>query len=403
MKDLFRKLIDNTISKEEYDQLMDLLKTQGYSEEIEQGLDDVWANIGDSENHNDGPELDNLDRVYPNIMNRIRREDNLKNASKKNMPQVFLKVAAVLAIVFSSILIYKEVIGPANGLSQGAGLPENAITLTLGNGNVTIIEEGQEQQIRGAQGSVVGAQIGNKLVYGSEQQVQASTEEAIYNTLTVPYGKRFDLELSDGSLVKLNAGSSIRYPIKFIAGQHRKVFLDGEAYFDIAKDKAHPFVVNANTVDIEVLGTEFNVSYYPEDAHINTVLVEGSVKLNSDGSEAVFLTPGQLGQWDKQNKNMTVKKVETDIYTAWKDGVLLFKRASFSNIKKKLERYFDVTIENNNALLGEQMYTASFTNESLFEVLEVFKEDFPFEYEVLGEKIRIKPLNNQQTKLMPMK
>lgn len=403
MKDLFRKLIDNTISKEEYDQLMDLLKTQGYSEEIEQGLDDVWANIGDSENHNDGPELDNLDRVYPNIMNRIRREDNLKSASKKNIPQVFLKVAAVLAIVFSSILIYKEVIGAANGLSEGAGLPENAITLTLGNGNVTIIEEGQEQQIRGAQGSVVGAQIGNKLVYGSAQQAQASKEEAIYNTLTVPYGKRFDLELSDGSLVKLNAGSSIRYPIKFIAGQHRKVFLDGEAYFDIAKDKDHPFVVNANTVDIEVLGTEFNVSYYPEDAHINTVLVEGSVKLNSDGAEAVFLTPGQLGQWDKHNKNMTVKKVETDIYTAWKDGVLLFKRASFSNIKKKLERYFDVTIENNNALLGEQMYTASFTNESLFEVLEVFKEDFPFEYEVLGEKIRIKPLNNQQTKLMPMK
>ncbi|MEX0314708.1 MAG: FecR family protein [Allomuricauda sp.] len=391
MKKLFQKLINNTISKEEYEQLMELLKNNQHSEEIEQMMDESWFDLNDSEDEPDEPNS-HSEKVYSKILDHIQTEEKAKRTSKRNVIQLVYKMAAVFVVAASLLFIYKETssIAPNKPI-----IPSDAITVTLDNGNIEIIQENGELQIVSSKGNVIGSQIGSKLVYGVSNETTGHTEEPVYNTLTVPYGKRFDVALSDGSQVMLNAGSSIKYPVKFIKGKERKVYLKGEAYFDIETDKSHPFIVNANDVDVEVLGTEFNVSFYPEDPHINTVLVEGSVKLNSSENEPILLSPGQLGQWDKNNKSMTVQKVETDLYTAWKDGILLFRKTPFSSIRKKLERYFDVSIENNNVFLEEQTYTASFTYESLHDILETFQEDVSFEYEVLDEKILIKPLTQQ--------
>ncbi|UBZ14529.1 FecR domain-containing protein [Flagellimonas marinaquae] len=254
------------------------------------------------------------------------------------------------------------------------------VTLTLGDGQVKVLQENQEGEIKSSQGENIGLQKGNQIDYGNSEVL----EELVYNTLTVPNGKKFDLVLSDGTRVKLNSGSSIRYPVKFINGAQRKVFLKGEAYFDVARDENHAFIVNTNNLNVEVLGTEFNVSYYPEDQHISTVLVEGSVKLYNqmpqDANGETTLTPGDLASWDKKSGKLSIKKVDTSIYTAWKDGVLLFKNESFENIRKKLERHFDIAIENNVPLLENQVYTASFTNETIGEIMEAFDEDTPFDY-----------------------
>lgn len=394
MKKLIQKLINNTISKEEYDVLMELLKKDEHSGEVEKMMDEYWFNPDDLENEQKDPS----EKLFSKITDRIQEEDEFNSASTKNRIQILYRVAAVFVIAASSLFIYQEYSEIKNDGSSNISYPADAITLTFENGTIKTIQENDQRQIVDSKGNVIGTQMGDKLRYNDTDTKENPSKKPIYNTLTVPYGKRFDLALSDGTQIMLNAGSSLKYPVQFVNGQERKVFLNGEAYFDVAEDKAHPFVVNANDIDVEVLGTEFNVSYYPEDPHINTVLVEGSVQLNSTGNNPVFLEPGYLAQWDKDSESMVVEKVEIDLHTAWKDGILLFRKTPFSSIRKKLERYFDVPIESNNAFLEEQTYTASFTYESLYDILETFQEDVPFEYEVLDEKILIKQTFNSKTK-----
>ncbi|MHB1108333.1 MAG: FecR family protein, partial [Lutibacter sp.] len=228
-------------------------------------------------------------------------------------------------------------------------IADDNITLELENGNVKVIQPNGAQQRINISGKVVAEQSGNKLNYEKEN----STEELAYNILTIPNGKKFQVVLSDGTEVHLNSGSVLKYPVKFITGINRQVYLlEGEAYFDVAKDPKHPFIVNADDINIRVLGTKFNVSSYPEDSSINTVLVEGAVSIfgkdkTYDKSTSLALKPGYKASWNKTKNNISVEEVDTDIYTGWKNGKLIFKNIQFKNIIKKLERHYNVTIINN--------------------------------------------------------
>ena len=134
-----------------------------------------------------------------------------------------------------------------------------SITIQLEDGNTQIINENRTSQLIDKNGNVLGQQSGNQLVYNSD----VKNDVLVYNTLTVPYGKQFELQLSDGTNVHLNAGTSLKYPVKFVKGKNREVFLNGEAFFNVAKEVNHPFIVNANEIDVRVLGTQFNISSYP--------------------------------------------------------------------------------------------------------------------------------------------
>ena len=130
----------------------------------------------------------------------------------------------------------------------------------------------------------------------------------VYNTLKIPYGKKFEVQLSDGTIVHLNAGTSLRYPVQFVKNQSRQVYLTGEAFFEVSKDKAHPFTVNTQEVNVEVLGTKFNVNSYTEDVSTDVVLVEGKVSLYKDKKTAenqVYLTPGLKGSNIKGQQKIT--------------------------------------------------------------------------------------------------
>ncbi|UJH92694.1 DUF4974 domain-containing protein [Antarcticibacterium sp. 1MA-6-2] len=143
------------------------------------------------------------------------------------------------------------------------------------------------------------------------------------------------------------------------------------------------------------MGTEFNVSNYPEDSQINTVLVEGSVKIYTENKKdgktsSRLLTPGHKAAWSNDNESMIIEKVDVSKYIAWKEGIMKFENIPFCDIRKKLERRFDVEIVNHNQLLDKQVYTATFKEESIEEVLNAFKEDTPFNYKLSNKKIIIK-------------
>src|SRR5690606_35926115 len=149
----------------------------------------------------------------------------------------------------------------------------NQITLQLDNGKVEVINEDDLRRILDTEGSEVGFQNGNQLNYNKGY----GSEKLIYNELNIPNGKKFNLVLSDGTKVSLNSGSSIKFPVQFLPGQNREVTLTGEAYFEVKKDSVDPFIVHVADLKVRVLGTEFNLSSYPEDKEVTAVLVQGSV------------------------------------------------------------------------------------------------------------------------------
>jgi len=181
---------------------------------------------------------------------------------------------------------------------------------------------------------------GNTLINSKEVQDEKQAELL---ALVTPRGGEYKMILDDGTEVWLNADSRLEFPDKFVAGT-RKVKLVGEAYFSVTKDVQRPFIVSLNSMDIEVLGTEFNVSAYSNDTQIKTTLVEGkvSIKNGAETENHKVLAPGEQASFDKNNNTIEVQKVDVNEFIAWKDGRFVFGYQQLGEITKVLERWYDV-------------------------------------------------------------
>ena len=301
-----------------------------------------------------------------------------KRAAAKNRPVValktkkWLKYAAIfIGIVGIGSYLYLFLPFTTDSISPDS----ESITLQQENGNIEVIADNEDQKITTTHGDTIGILKKGRLYYKKDTDL----DKLVYNELSIPYGKQFELILSDGTHIHLNSGTSIKYPVKFIEGKNREVFVKGEAYLDVAKDSVHPFIVNAGPVNVEVLGTKFNISSYPGDNDLNTVLVEGSVEISPDigSNRSLVLKPNQKATWNKSKKNIVVNTVDTDIYTGWIDGKLIFKDVPFTDISKKLERHYNVTIINENLALKSERFDATFDIETIEQVLRSFKENHP--------------------------
>lgn len=331
-------------------------------------------------------ELD-VDGAWHNIREKI--------ASKKGRGMVHLvkstyRYAAILIIALVAGYFYWE---GHNGVTETAKIPSanrDGVVIVLDSGEEIVLSPTGKHELVDGEGNKLGEKDGQRLSYIGE----SPKDELRYNTLLVSNGKRFDIVLSDSTRIYLNSGSSLRYPVNFLPGKKRQVFLEGEAFFEVSKDKEHPFVVTSANMDVEVLGTRFNVHAYPEEQNISTVLVEGSVRLNPNPSEtksgdSLILQPGHIAYWDKEKVSASTEKVDTDIYTSWMDGKLVFKGMVFKEIIKRLERQYDVSITNENENLNNRQFTATFDVETIDEVLSTFASETKFEYEIKNDQITI--------------
>lgn len=332
------------------------------------------------------------DDMFSRIMLQAReKEEAQRTAEETPVRRLHWKRYAGIAASFAAIFTFGWMYLTTTQSKAAPKLTGDEITLIKENGEVQVINEKGEVFIKDEEGNIVASQQENTIAYDGS----ANIEKLAYNTLSIPYGKRFQVQLSDGTLVHLNAGTTLKYPVKFIAGQNRTVYLDGEAFFDVAKDKEHPFIVNADKLNVRVLGTHFNVSSYPEDSHADVVLVEGSVGMYTEGqafdaTKNTVLAPGFKGSFNKAEGNIKTKEVATGIYTAWIKGELVFRNMTFKSICKKLERHYNITIENNNTALANERFNASFKNEPVANVLGYFKELHDFNYAINKNKVTIK-------------
>ena len=325
------------------------------------------------------------DEVKKQLSERIQKENNV---FYKRRFSSYYKYAAILVVLLGGFYFYKN--SNVSQTKQNVIIPrQDEIVLQLGNNSEETIRTADTRNITDKDGKIIGRQEKNRLVYN---KAYSEEKKLTYNTIKIPYGKKFEVQLSDGTIVHLNAGTQLTYPVQFLKSQGRKVQLSGEAYFDVAKDKAHPFTVNVQELSVEVLGTRFNVDTYIENSSTDIVLVEGKVSLykgQKTNENQVYLKPGSKGSNIKGQSAITVEEVNTDYYTAWVKGSLVFKNASFNDIIKKLERQYNVTFINRNKMLGKEIFNARFDNEPIEVVLKYFSDSYKIDYNIDRDKITI--------------
>ncbi len=316
--------------------------------------------------------------------NLLELIDKEKKVFKVRKIRNVVKYAAAVIIVLGLGYFYKQ-----NYLvDTDFSIPEDKITLQLDNGDIEILNEDGSKSVVDKSGNIVIKQSGNTLTYLNDDKSQ----KLVYNTLTVPYGKHFKLTLSDGTRVHLNSGTSLKYPVQFIRGEKRSVYLNGEAFFSVTENKNDAFTVASEALNVEVMGTEFNVTAYPEDSVSNVVLVEGSVGVyNEDTSveEATVIKPGTKAALDKNSKTISTEEVNTFVYTSWRSGGLFFRNMPFKNIVKKMERHYNMKIVIANKALENEIFSANFDDEPITKILSYFKDSYNINYVIKNNTITI--------------
>lgn len=216
-----------------------------------------------------------------------------------------------------------------------------------------------------------------------------SSLSALYNTIEVPNGQRSQVTLYDGTKVWLNSGTKLRYPVVF-SHNTRNVYLEGEAYFDVSKDSHHPFVVNAGRLQIEVLGTRFDVYAYPGDNEFSATLEEGSVNaVNTATGHSMTLKPGEQVILNSGASAMNLLKVNTELYTSWKENLLKFEDAPFEDVIRKMGRWYDVRITVDPTINAKERYTMTIKTESLREMLQLISKTTKMDYDIKGNRVLI--------------
>ncbi len=291
-------------------------------------------------------------RLFSQILSRIEQKSKSRNTV--SMVLGLMKYAAVALVFFAigALLFYKEnTTNPAfYSYNLEEQIPDNQAKLIRSNGENVILDDNR---------AVLKYQQSGELLVNNDTLKPAdesSSKAVAMNQLIIPFGKTSEIILPDGTKVFLNAGSRLVYPERF-KGNTREVFLFGEGFFEVKHDADHPFIVQVNELRIKDLGTRFNVSAYPSDNRIETVLAEGkvSIKPNNAGffEKATELVPGQLASYSRQTNQTLVKNVDVEDYILWTQRMMKFESVDLSRIVKKMERFYNIRFQFNDPMLGD--------------------------------------------------
>lgn len=257
---------------------------------------------------------------------------------------------------------------------------------------ILVLSSGEEvamgnvaQQLEEKDGTSVVVSETGRISYEAAEgnEVTAKDTTRVMNRLVIPRGGEFNLTLSDGTRVWLNAETELRYPVQF-NGKERVVYLKGEAYFEVAKNKKKPFLVQVDNMSVKVYGTEFNVNTYDK---IETVLVTGSVSMNQGGKE-VLLKPNQKGVFDQASGKITVEDVDVLAYVSWKNGDFIFRNESLNSIMDKLSRWYGLEVLYQDARLQNVRLSGNLKRyKDVRELFVSFEKISDARFKVQGNKV----------------
>jgi transmembrane sensor len=271
---------------------------------------------------------------------------------KRIWPRIAAAASIVLCLSIGSYFLFQKqdhikVAGRVlvHDLEPGS----NKAVLTIGNGQKIVLTGAHNGRLAVQGNMIVHKTSDGQVVYQADQNPGDGLSDVIYNTMSTPRGGKYDLVLSDGTKVWLDAASSITYPTTF-SKDSREVSMTGQAYFEVAHYAAKPFRVTVNGQTVEVLGTHFNINAYEDELSTRTTLLEGRVKV-SKGNESAILNPGQQSLITTAVPNrINVKEAHIEEATAWKDGHFHFEADNIQSVMRQMARWYDVDIEYNGAI-----------------------------------------------------
>ncbi len=295
-------------------------------------------------------------------------------------------VAAVLlpALVGTVLLFYFQNFRPEQSAAPVA-VARDQVQLFLNDGRVVQVQRMGNDSVLLENGAGILVDTGRYLIY---QPQDVTPSGLIYNTLTVPRCCEYRMVLADGTQVWLNSDSELRFPVNF-TGNERRVFLKGEAFFQVAKDEMKPFRVETGVLEIEALGTQFDVSAYQDDGKWMTTLVEGRVRVSDrDARQTCILEPGK--QALLHNNMLTVSDVNVEEITGWKEGRFVFRNMTMENIARQLERWYDVEIGFPDVMVRYYRFTGVMKRYNrLSQLIEMIEETTDVKFQVNGRDVKI--------------
>lgn len=321
-----------------------------------------------------------LNETYE-LWGRIQQESK---SSTRTILLKFLKYAAVLLLVFVSGAISLYYLQQSK---TSAYLELAEASQTVDNEARVILSDGSEVSLEKQISEISYSQNGQQLIINNDTiNQQSGPQKEQINKVIIPYGKKSMIILSDGTKVWLNAGSQLIYPSVFVKNI-RQVMLIGEAYFDVAKNTQKPFIVRALDMQIQVLGTKFDISAYPDDKMIQAVLEEGSVSLKYSGKGIlnkeyiVDMVPNQKVELDLSTGKANSQFVNVSKYISWKEGMLEFGKEDLIRALKQVERYYNIKIRLADPMLGLYKLSGKLDlKEEPEDVLNVIKLTVPIDW-----------------------
>lgn len=370
---LIAKYFDGTITDEERAELM-----RSYDLQSDQDIE--W--MADS--------LYEPDLIKQRMLLNIREEIFPKNVRRKNRPlyQFIYTAAALFIITAAGWLFFRapEKLVTAEQQTQTAKIKpgSNKAVLTLASGGQIVLDHIRPGKMVDKDGVRILKTKEGQVVF---TVIANASKTPQLSTISTPKGGQYEVVLPDGTKVWLNSASSIQFPTAF-TGKERRVSLQGEAYFEVAKNKAMPFKVKTDFQEIEVLGTHFNVMAYDNESSIKTTLLEGSVKVFSKDGGAL-LKPGQQAELNKSNRRLAVQEVSTKAAVAWKNGIFMFAHEDMRSILNKISRWYDVEIIYKNTSTDHR-YSGNISRfDEVTEVLKTMEMTGTVHFEIKGRRIYV--------------
>lgn len=384
---LFKKYLDNTCSLEETQRLMNYFELDQDQELLKDIIMDVLE-IQDESYETNFAIAEVLAKVDRDLFIQIHAAT--VPADKNKTAKLWLKIAAVaaaLAIVCTAVYFFsykpEQVPVAVTVAVQDVKPGDFGATLTLANGKKISLANASKGEIGRESGIVITKSGDGRLVYEINENV---SDPNASNTLSTAKGETYQVRLPDGSLVYLNAASSLTYTPSLIENGKRVVKLTGEGYFEVAKDKQHPFVVKTDRQEVEVLGTHFNISSYPDDEAEKTTLLEGSVKLSAAGSSKV-LKPGQ--QAKLLDGKIQINETDPDLAVAWKNNEFVVESERIETIMKMIARWYNVEV----IYVGEktrQRFSGSVSRfDKMSKVLEIVESTGEAHFKIQGRTVYV--------------
>ncbi len=387
---LLTKYLADTMTEAELGELLDYVAKEEGQEDMHGLLADVLE-----ETEVDSPQPVNAEDIYLRIIND-RGFTRKKPASTRRWLR---GVAAVLLLSILGVWVADRWGNRYDGNDEPVVITRTVTTapsdrplLRLADGRVVdldvvgdgqlAIDAGVEISLHGDVLSYVGGDI-------------PTVDEVATNTIEIPKGRQYQVELPDGSKLWLNAASSVTYPVRF-ARERREVEISGEAYLEVINAADWPFVVTTAKQRIQVLGTSFNVSAYADDAFTQTTLVSGRVSVSfhtdpADGNEleSVVLRPGQQVSSYSGRANYTVKSVDPEDFVSWKDHLFVFNNEEISEVMKKVSRWYNVEVEYQDGMAGKRIGGSIPRLDNVEDLMEALKDTGLLRYEMKGGTIII--------------